>query len=204
LTELTPTFTFQAIKSWAADVELDRLFHRLSLPVYIMAHVSPEIALAISRQKARYGRYADTKQWDKFGHDIALPDAIMSYCDTNGEPLVYNNRKLVFNSPVATARFFGEFFAPLQTMHTIAVGDFEQVAPDEVNAVFGFEDQLVSPSLGGLAEIRGGGFYYETWKLHDGQWYIKSLKMQRTYQKESMLAKLGILLWNISIMFSRS
>jgi hypothetical protein len=40
-----------------------------------MANVSPDVALAITRQKTRYCRYADTKQWDKFEKAIALPDA---------------------------------------------------------------------------------------------------------------------------------
>lgn len=152
-----------------------------------MAHVSPEVALAITRQKARYGRYADTKQWDKFEMEIGLPGACYSYCDGDGKPLMVGKQALVFDSAKSTAAFFKKFFTPQNTMHNLSIGDFEQVAPDEVKAIFGFEDQIVSKVLGRLAEIRGGGYYYETWKLVDGQWYIKDLKMERTYQNMSLL-----------------
>ncbi|KFH43814.1 hypothetical protein ACRE_054030 [Hapsidospora chrysogenum ATCC 11550] len=152
-----------------------------------MAHVSPEIALAITRQKARYGRYADTKQWDKFERDIALSDARYSYCDVNGKPLQVGKQALVFDSARSAAAFFERFFAPQATMHNLGVGDFEHTAEDEVQSVFGFEDQIVSKALGSLAEIRGGGYYYETWKRVGGEWYIKDLKMVRTYQKASLL-----------------
>jgi hypothetical protein len=94
---------------------------------------------------------------------------------------------LVFDSAKSIAAFFKKFFAPQETMHNVCPGDFEQAGLDEVKAVFGFEDQVMSKSLGSWAEIRGGGYYYETWKLVNGEWYIKELKMERTYQKMSML-----------------
>ncbi|KAH8665560.1 hypothetical protein BGZ61DRAFT_461878 [Ilyonectria robusta] len=159
-----------------------------------MAHVSPEVAQAISRQKSRYGRYADTKQWDKFEHEIALPDAHYTFYGTDGELLTVGNKALAFETPKAVSAYFSKFFAELETLHNIGLGDFEQVAPDEVKAVFGFEDQLLSKSLGAWVEIRGGGFYYETWKLVDGQWYISELKMERTYQKETLLVKIALAL----------
>ena len=153
-----------------------------------MAHVSPEVAEAITRQKARYGRYADTKQWDLFAK-LGLPNARYSYLDNAGKPLMTGNRALVFESSGLAAEFFGRFFLNFDTLHNIAIGDFEPSteAPDEVWAVFGFEDQLVSKALGAWAEIRGGGFYYETWKLVDGEWRIQDLRMERTYQKMSTL-----------------
>ena len=103
-------------------------------------------------------------------------------------------RALVFDSAKSIAAFYDKFFAPQQTMHNLGVGDFEQIAPDEVRSVFGVEDQVVSKSLGSLAEIRGGGYYYTTWKLVDGEWYIKELRMERTYQKMTLLVSLVLTL----------
>ncbi|KAF5517173.1 hypothetical protein CGCA056_v011013 [Colletotrichum aenigma] len=157
-----------------------------------MAHVSPEVALAISRQKARYARYADTKQWDKFDKEIGLPTAQYVYCGTDGQPVVLGTQKCVFASPGACAAWFGNFFSYLETLHNIGIGDFEQIAPDQVKAVFGFEDQLFSKQLGSWAGLRGGGFYYETWKLVDGEWYIQDLRMERTYQQATFLFKVGL------------
>lgn len=157
-----------------------------------MAHVTPEVAQAISRQKARYGRYADTKQWDKWEKEIALPDARYSFFDTNGQPLMVGKQALAFDSAKAVTAYFEKFFASLETMHNLGPGDFEQASADEVKAVFGFEDQVMNKALGHWAEIRGGGFYYETWKLVDGQWYIKDLRMERTYQKMTFLVSLSL------------
>lgn len=161
-----------------------------------MAHVSPEVAVAITRQKTRYCRYADTKQWYKLASDVALPDARLVYCDSEGKPLQVSGRDLVFDSAQSFAAFYDKFFAQFDTMHNIGPADLEQVAADEVNSVFGFEDQVMSKPLGAWGEIRGGGYYYTTWKLVDGEWYIKDLKMIRTYQKMTLLVKIGVTISN--------
>ncbi|KAK7940759.1 uncharacterized protein PG986_013146 [Apiospora aurea] len=142
----------------------------------------PEVIDAIIRKKARYGYYADTKQWHRYAGDVYPPgqeQLSLRYLDHEGTPLV-------FEGPKPWIGFFQPFFAPLQTLHNIGIGHFEQVADDEVHARFGFEDQLLFPQLPwGLAEIRGGGFYDERYRLIDGEWYIVELEMRRTYQKIS-------------------
>ena len=82
-----------------------------------MAHVSPEVAIAITRQKARYCRYADTKQWDKLASDVTLPNARLAYCDSAGAPLRVSGRALVFDSAASFAAFYAKFFAPVDSMH---------------------------------------------------------------------------------------
>lgn len=156
-----------------------------------MAHVPPEVAQAITRQKARYARFADTKQWDKF-EALALPNAPYAFLDTDKKPLTVGGKALVFETAKSVAAYFGKFFAAQETMHNIGPGDFEQVAPDEVKAVFGFEDQIISIYLGSWAKIRGGGYYYETWRLVDGEWYIADLRMERRYQEATLLVRLGL------------
>lgn len=157
-----------------------------------MSHVTPEVAMAITRQKARYARYADTKQWGLF-EKIGHPNGRFSFLGTDGEPLVMG-KALVFDSAASFASFFEKFFAGLETMHNISPGDFEpsDQSSDEVKAVFGFEDQLLPKALGSWVEIRGGGFYTETWKLIDGEWCIQELSMRRTYQKMSLLAWVAV------------
>lgn len=166
-----------------------------------MPHVPPEVALAITRQKARYGRGADTKNWPLF-ESVALPDARYSYNDINGNPIKRGKQELVFDSIKSASAFFQKLFVGRETMHNIGGGDFELVAPDEVKAVFPFEDHLLSESLGSWLEISGGGFYYETWKEVDGEWYIQELRMVRSFQRESVLAAVALALaeWlNISL-----
>lgn len=162
-----------------------------------MAHVSPEVAIAINRQKARYCRYADTKQWDKLASDVTLPDARLAYCDSAGAPLRVSGRALVFDSAASFAAFYTKFFAPVDSMHNLCPADLEQVAPDEVKAVFGFEDQVVFRGLGSWGTIRGGGYYHNTWKHVDGEWYISELKMIRTYQTMTLLVWIAVTLSNL-------
>lgn len=163
-----------------------------------MAHVTPEVALAITRQKGRYARYADTKRWDKFAEEIALPDARYTFFDVDGKPLTVGKAALAFDSTAALAAYFTKFFAELDTIHNLsAAGDFEQVAPGEVRAVFGFEDNVMNKTLGHWAEIRGGGYYYETWRLVDGEWKIAELRMERTYQKMTFLVSFALTLAGI-------
>lgn len=156
-----------------------------------MAHVTPEVAQAITRQKARYARYADLKLWDKWVDDIFLPDARATYNDTQGQPLTIAGRAMAFDSAHGAAAFLEPIFAQLDTLHNITPGDFEKVSDTEVRAVFGFEDNLLSKTLRHWAELRGGGYYNETWKLVDGQWYISDLRMVRTYQKMTFLVWLA-------------
>ncbi|KAI5457069.1 hypothetical protein BGZ63DRAFT_395344 [Mariannaea sp. PMI_226] len=162
-----------------------------------MAPPAPEVAQAITCLKARYCRYADTKQLEKFEQEIALPDARFSFYDKDDNLFVVGKQTLAFDSTKATAAFFAKFFAPLDTLHNFCPGDFEQVAPDEVKAVFAFEDQLMSKVLGSWGEIRGGGFYHETWKLVDGEWRLKEMKLKRTYQKMTLLLKILLIIGSL-------
>ncbi|KAK9424956.1 hypothetical protein SUNI508_13277 [Seiridium unicorne] len=160
-----------------------------------MALPSPEIIAVITRKKARYARYLDTKQWEKYEGDVSLPDTHFRYLDVAGEPLqLGTTTSCVFDSTKSFAAFFSKFFANLQSLHNIGPGDFEQTSPEEVKAVWGFEDQLILAPLWSLAELRGGGYYYETWRLVDGDWFLHDLVMKRTYQKETLLVKAVFLL----------
>ncbi|KAF4456845.1 bile acid 7-alpha [Fusarium albosuccineum] len=96
-----------------------------------MTHVPPEVGQAITRQKARYARYSDLKQWDKFAQEIALPDARYSFLDTDGNPLILGKQALVFDSAQSCATFYSNSFAQMDTHHAVGPGDFEQVAPDQ-------------------------------------------------------------------------
>ncbi|GAD93728.1 hypothetical protein NECHADRAFT_102143 [Paecilomyces variotii No. 5] len=147
-----------------------------------------EISQKIHQKKAQYGRYIDTKQWDKFDQ-VALPDADLTFLDTNGSLLSIGNKALAFQTPKQFTNFFRRFFANAQTLHMFGPGDLQQTGVDEVKAIWSMEDQIIMKYTGGLAEIRGGGFYFETWKLKDGDWFLQSLRLERTYTKISLLAR---------------
>lgn len=73
-------------------------------------------------------------------------------------------------------------------------GELEQIKTDEVKATWGMEDQIILNGTGGLVEMRGGGYYYETWKTHNDDWFLASLRLERTYQKISLTAKVFMFL----------
>ncbi|KAL1885811.1 hypothetical protein Plec18167_001306 [Paecilomyces lecythidis] len=152
-----------------------------------------EISQKIHQKKAQYGRYIDTKQWDEFDQ-IALPDAELIFLDTNGSVLTVGKTALTFSTPKQFTTFFRRFFANAQTLHMFGPGDLQQTGSDEVKAIWSMEDQIIMKYSGGLAEVRGGGFYYETWKLKDGEWFLKSLRLERTYTKFSLLVRILALL----------
>ncbi|KAH9909900.1 hypothetical protein F4778DRAFT_789242 [Xylariomycetidae sp. FL2044] len=148
-----------------------------------MATVTPETALAISQKKALYGHLADTKR----------------FVGTDGKPITLgrsSSSPLRFSSTGAFLAHFIEFFAGLQTGSTTSGrAHFEPGdAADEVRAVFALQDDLYHARLGSLAHITGGGFYYETWKLVDGEWYLRDLRMERTYQNMTLLVHIALFL----------
>lgn len=161
-----------------------------------MALVSHETAQALTRRKARYARYADTKQWDKF-ESIFLPNATSAFVDRDGNPITMGKQGLVFDTGKAMAAYFEKFNTGQDAIHNIGPGDFEQVGPDEVKAVWVVEYQTISRTLGTWQKIRGGGYYHETWKRVDGEWYIADLRMERAYQEESPLVKVMLAIVNV-------
>ena len=158
-----------------------------------MAHVPPEAAQSITRQMARFARYVDTKQWPNF-ESLSLPTATYSFHGTDGKVLFLGPRPLAFDSAASASAYFDKFFADMDTMHNIGLGDLSQTGPDEVSAIFSFDDQLVSKAMGSWVGIRGGGYYYTTWKEVGGEWFLKDLRMERQYQERTLLLRVRLAL----------
>lgn len=155
-----------------------------------MAVVEAEIAEIIRRKKSQYVRYMDTKNWSKF-EQLALPDAELNFVDSDGSPMMIGRMPLAFTSVRAFVEYFSKFFANAQTLHMLGTGELERTGPGEVKAIWGMEDQII---LYGYAEIRGGGYYHETWVKKDEDWFLKSLRLERTYMKYNIVARIGTIL----------
>lgn len=154
-----------------------------------MSLVSPEVALAINRKKLRYARYADTKQWDLFEKEVARPETQYDYQGTDGQSIAISGVSCKFAGTKQFRAFFEPAFASLQTLHTVGPGEFTKAAEDEdedrddeVRAIFAFQDQLFAPPFGRLAALRGGGFYYETWRRVDGDWFLVDLRSKSSLE----------------------
>ncbi len=147
--------------------------------------VSLEVARIISRKKSQYGRYIDTKQWDKF-HQIALPDAELGFFDSDGSVLRVGRTPLAFSSVESFTTLFATFFAKAETLHIFGLGELEWIGPGKVKAI----DQIMMKGTAGWVEVRGGGYYHESWKMEDGDWFLASLRLETTYTKTSRVARL--------------
>jgi hypothetical protein len=153
-----------------------------------------EVALAITRKKALYGRWADTKQWHRY-HEIALPDATFRYFNQDGSIIRIKNRPADMASPDAFAAYFGSFFRTKESLHNFGLGDMEMVGPGEVRAVWALEDMIFWTWVPlQLAWLRGGGYYHETWVEREGEWWLKRLDMHRTYTSMSLVCMLFFIL----------
>ncbi|KAL1876465.1 hypothetical protein Daus18300_002709 [Diaporthe australafricana] len=155
--------------------------------------VPTETTEIISRKKSYYGRFIDTKQWDELP-SIALPDAEFRFFEPDGTLTHVGRTPLAFTGPEACASFFRKMFGNAQTLHMFGRGELEQIKPDEIRAIWPMEDQIILRQGWLPIEVRGGGYYYETWRQRDHDWFLESLVLRRTYTKPSTLAWLGGLL----------
>lgn len=155
--------------------------------------VSWETKETISRKKALYGLYIDTKQWDRLSC-IALPDAELRFFEPDGSLTHVGRTPLAFTSPEKCASFFQKLFGNAQTLHMFGRGELEQTKEDEIRAIWPMEGQIILRQGWLPVEVRGGGYYYETWRQKDEDWFLESLVLRRTYTKPSMLAWFGGLL----------
>lgn len=155
--------------------------------------VSWETTEAISGRKALYGRYIDTKQWDKLS-SIALPNAELRFFDPDGSLSHVGKTPLAFTSSEECASFFHKLLDNAQTLHIFGRGELEQIREDEVRAIWPMEDHIILRQGLLPIEVRGGGYYYETWRQKDDGWFLASLVLRRTYTRPSLLAWLGGLL----------
>jgi hypothetical protein len=150
--------------------------------------VSPGIAGIVTRKKSQNGRYIDTKQWKSLDQ-VALPDAELTFLDIDGSVLKIGPTPLHFVSCKSFAEFCRKLFQNAQTLHMVGPGELDQTAADEVTAIWSMEDQVIMNFTAGLGDVRGGGHYFETWKLRDGDWFLKTLTLKRTYVKPSVVAR---------------
>ncbi|KIY00914.1 uncharacterized protein Z520_03580 [Fonsecaea multimorphosa CBS 102226] len=156
--------------------------------------VKYEIAEIIRQKKSRYCRAIDTKQWNEIVK-LAWTDADLTFYDPSGSVSTSGQTRLLFTSPQDFTKFLRQAFANAHTLHQVGEGDLEQVSADEVQAIWGMEDQIIVDVLPGLSiSIRGGGYYHETWREKDGDWFLQSLKLRRTYWQPSFAAKVLLFL----------
>jgi hypothetical protein len=128
----------------------------------------------IRQRKAKYCRYLDTKQFDKWEQLFKSDAKIVFY---NIDNLV----KVEFGS---VAEFFPGtrgLFSTAQTIHQTHNSEIEFKSDTEATAIWSMEDwHIYAPEGGNPSKtMHGYGFYYETWELVNGEWKLASLELRR-------------------------
>ncbi|KAL7945552.1 hypothetical protein V8C42DRAFT_323475 [Trichoderma barbatum] len=140
----------------------------------------------IPRKKALYCRLADTNGWSQIDK-VILPDLTFTAVDGEGNVVNLNDTDYHWTSRADWVAFFSKIFDPIQTMHIVGYPELELVAPDEIKAIFGVTYLVGTKEADKGVHGTGGGHYFETWKLKDGDWFIQTIKFVRIYWKEMTL-----------------
>lgn len=149
-----------------------------------MSEVPYEVYLEITRKKAQYGRYLDTKQWVQF-QKTAKPNARLRFHDVEGNIIARNGKNYDFDFLAAFIDWFSGFFRSAQTLHMFGPPEIYMPSADEARVIWSMTDHIYFNGNGRLAEIQGGGYYHETWIKENGEWWLQDLALRRTYQKFS-------------------
>jgi hypothetical protein len=128
--------------------------------------------------KARYCRYADTKQWEAFSAlFIAAPQILIH--DAADHLIVSFDTREAF---VAACRSYLE---SAQSSHQVHNDELTQVSDTEIRAIWSMEDCVIFPAADASADPRparhhGYSHYHETGVLDDGAWRIARMGLRRT------------------------
>jgi len=144
--------------------------------------VSREAAEIIHRKKAQYCRYADTKQWNLFD-TIALPDATFEYRNEGGAVISFGGVDCSFSSRDALIAYMTDSFKDQQLIHALSQGELEQTGPDEIKAIWTVIWHVGTKAAEEGSHATWGGFYYETWRRIGEDWFLATMRFERTYFK---------------------
>lgn len=133
----------------------------------------------IAAKKAKYGRYSDQKLLHKLS-EVALPDATFTFYNVDGSIKVQNGREYHFTSLNDAVSFFSRVSAEAQTLHLFGPPTMEALSDSEVAVTWAMTDSVYLNEY----EMYGGGFYDERWVHRAGEWWLRELKLRRTFVRE--------------------
>lgn len=136
---------------------------------------------AICETKARYCRFLDTKQWDKWGEQFTA-DVVMDASedvpeDSAADPIVQGRQVVVdqVRMLVGAAR----------TVHQVHSPEITFISATEATMVTAMEDWVIfsdDAKSGSFKSMHAYGHYHETYRYGDGVWRIAKLKLTRLHQ----------------------
>lgn len=129
--------------------------------------------------KARYCRYADTRQWEAFSALFVADPQFLMY-DVAGQ-LIYT-----FDTRDAFVAACRGYLEGTQSSHQVHNDELAQVSDTEIHAIWSMEDTVIFPAADAATDPRparhhGHGHYHETWVLdEDGVWRMARMELRRT------------------------
>lgn len=129
----------------------------------------------IRELKARYARYADTKQWKKVA-DLFTDDAVMRFRDVDGN---------LSNEVTAAefARTIGERVGAGQPIHHMFSHEVTFSSDTTAEGVWAMEDLIFhdreAHPEAPFSFMHGFGHYHDTYRKVDGEWRISGSELTR-------------------------
>ncbi|WP_037858950.1 nuclear transport factor 2 family protein [Streptomyces sp. NRRL S-340] len=125
--------------------------------------------------KARYARYADTKQWEKVA-GLFTDDAVMRFRDVDGN-LTHEVTAAEF------ARTIGSRVGAGQPVHHLFSHEVTFASDTTAQGVWAMEDLIFhdreAHPKAPFSFMHGFGHYHDTYRKIDGEWYISGSELTR-------------------------
>ncbi len=131
---------------------------------------------AIKDLKARYCYHIDLKQWDHYA-GLFTEDAILDVDQSVSTRGRAPNPMPRITGRAAIRTFMPQLLDPADTVHQVHAPIITVTSPTTAKAIWAMEDVVRMTGF----HIQGRGHYHETYVLIDGQWYIASLYLSRTW-----------------------
>ena len=130
---------------------------------------------SIKQLKARYCRYLDTKDWDRW-RDLFTDDFVGDTTQAGGTVIVGVDEFMAY-----TRNTIGK---PSQaTVHQVHAPEIELTSATTARGVWALNDVVrLVPAL----TLHGYGHYHETYEKIDGRWRIKTSKLTRLREDVTM------------------
>jgi uncharacterized protein (TIGR02246 family) len=120
---------------------------------------------AIKQLKARYMRTVDTKDWEGF-RNVFTDDAVFDMRDSGAECVTGADAIVAYNQ-VGLAD-------DMISIHQGHMPEIQITSPTTATGIWSSEHMHRWPDG---SELHGYGFYYETYVKLDGEWRIKTTRM---------------------------
>lgn len=131
---------------------------------------------AIKDLKARYCYHIDLKEWDLYAN-LFSEDAILDVDQSVSTRGRAPNPMPRITGRAAIRTFMPQLLDSADTVHQVHAPIITVTSPTTAKAIWAMEDVVRMTGF----HIQGRGHYHETYVLIDGQWYIASLYLSRTW-----------------------